>query len=380
MAKSSPAMGGNTSAIDFATLGGHVKHQGALNTKRKHKHANMSRLAHSGSSGDSDSSAPDGVAADDSEGDQSDGADADDEEGNDGDPDVRAPSDMNFAPDEGQAGLYQNSKSRPGIANKKFAEQVSESNSDECLNGSHDAVASTPVLKEEVVSDDDDYNGVDLISESGDDEPVVEHLEEKAIIDSEEDNVGHSLPLSPPNSPSDAFSISSAGLGNTELGISPWLTEDPFFAEQINLLDQDDFRYDPDHYGHANGLGSPTGVEDTPRRRVRFAEPIMLASEAETAGSTKLNDGGSLSSHISIDRSNSHPAEADQSSLDGTSVTAGESVHLTSREDNAASSEDYDPVNNADAESSVGSSSGYESGLLLSCNKQVPHADLFARS
>jgi hypothetical protein len=43
-------------------------------------------------------------------------------------------------------------------------------------------------------SEDDDYSGVDLISDSEEDEPDVEEAEEKAIIESEEDDPGLSIP------------------------------------------------------------------------------------------------------------------------------------------------------------------------------------------
>ncbi|KAL9005950.1 MAG: hypothetical protein Q9188_001315 [Gyalolechia gomerana] len=360
--EASLTLGGNTSAIDFATSGDRAKHQCPPNTIRKKKRANVSKISQSGFNGDSDGSASEEIAANDSGGSNSDDMDADNEKETDGDPDVEAPFDMHYAPDEGQAGLYQDSTSMTETKNKTSAEQIPDPKSGEPSCGSHD-VAPTSFLAEGVVSDDDDYNGVDLISESGDEEPAVEQLEEKAIIESEEDNFGRSLPLSPPNSPSDAFSFFSADLGNADLNVSPCLTEDPFFAEQINLLDQGDFVYDADYYRHANVLDSSIGVEDAPRRRVRFAEPLMLPSEDETGGSLNSNGVGSSSRQLTINGSNNdevHLAEGVQSSFNTTSATEGESARLTSRQCDAFPSKNFHPAEKDDVESSVGSSSGYE--------------------
>ncbi|KAL8933591.1 MAG: hypothetical protein Q9211_005698 [Gyalolechia sp. 1 TL-2023] len=360
VSKPSLAVGGNTSTIDFATSGNHAKHRDPPNTKRKPNRTNVSKISLSALNRDSDGSASEEIAASDSEGSNSDGVNADNDEGNDGDPDVRAPFDTHYAPGEGQAGLYQESTSMTETESKTSAEPVPDPKFGQSSCGSHD-VAPRSSLADGVVSDDDDYTGVDLISESGDEEPAVEHLEEKAIIESEEDNLGRSLPLSPPNSPLDGFSVFSTELGNTDLSLSPWLTEDPFFAEQINLLDRGDFAYDADYYGHANVLDASIGVEDAPRRRVRFAEPLMLPSEDETAGSLNSNDVGSSSRQITINGSNNdevHLAEDPQSSFD--TATWGEPARLASRQPDAFSSKNFEPADNDDVESSVGSSSGYE--------------------
>ncbi|KAL8945064.1 MAG: hypothetical protein Q9216_000048 [Gyalolechia sp. 2 TL-2023] len=361
--KASMPVCGNTSAIDFAASS---DHQGALNTKRKNKHPSLSKNAQPSLNKDSNGSASEEIAADDSGGSHSDDADADNEESSNGDPDVQAPFDMHCAPDEGQAGLYQDSTSITEMETKASAEQILAFESGESSPRSHDIATMSSVL-EGVVSDDDDYNGVDLISESGDEEPAVEHLEEKAIIESEEENIGRSLPLSPPNSPSDAPPTFSANLANTDLSVSPWLTEDPFFAEQINLLDRGDFVYDADYYGHASVFESSIGVEDVPRRRVHFAEPLMLPSEDETTGSLS-NDMVLSSNQLAVNESDSEgvrlteggEGEGVQSSLDNSSAAEAETAHCTSTHPDALSSGNIGSVENDDAESSAGSSSGYE--------------------
>lgn len=347
--KSSLAVGGNTSAIDFAASGADAKHQGRPYSKTTNVDVEISRPSKPNTNRDSDSSTSD---ASDSGESNSDDANSDNEGGDDADPDVRAPFDTHITPDKGQTGLHQNSTSMKGKENQTFAEQISDPKSGGSLGGSHNDVTSTSVPTGEVLSDDDDYNGVDLISESGDEEPAVEHLEEKAIIESEEDNIGCSLPLSPPNSPSDAFSNFSAEIGNTDLNDNPWLTEDPFFAEQINLLDRTDFAYDADFYGHANVLDVPVEVEDAPRRRVRFAEPLMLTSVNDTAGSQNLSDLRSSSKQLTINETNNkevHLAESAQSSFEANVPNGSVSASTT-----------FDLTNNNDAQSSAGSSSGYE--------------------
>lgn len=366
--RSSLVVGGNTSAIDFATSGGDMKYQGRPYSKNSQVDVKIPRPSQPDLNGKIDSSTPE---ASDSGESGSDDAEIDKEDKDDVDPDVQAPFDTHIAPDKGQAGLHQNSTSMTGKENNLSGEQASDPRSGETLGGLHNDVAPTLVPTEDVPSDDDDYNGVDLISESGDEEPAVEHLEEKAIIESEEDNIGRSLPLSPPNSPSDAFSNFSADLGNTDLNDNPWLTEDPFFAEQINLLDRADFAYDADYFGHTNVLDVPVGVEDAPRRRVRFAEPLMLTSADDTAGPLNSSDLRSSSKHLVINEIQDdkvHLAKDAPSSFEPNSATGGESTHLKSQQHNTSPSATYDLPDNDDAQSSVASSSGYESGFYISKN------------
>lgn len=349
-AKSSPLTGGKTSAIDFAASGEQVKHHGAPHTETKQRRSNRSTLTQTSADGDSDGSASE-TASDGGDGAQSDGAEADDEEGNDEDPDVHASSDINFGSGKGQAGLDQDAK-LPGPQKEDFSEHTtSTSRRDVGSNSSSKIVAFTSSLKDDITTDDEDYDGVDLISESGDEEPAVEHLEEKAIIDSEEDNVGHALPLSPPTSPH--FSLSSADFRIADLEDNPWLTEDPFFAEQINLLNPDDLMNNTDHYGNDTSIDFVTGLEEVPRRRVRFAEPLMLPSETEETAYVKSNDVTVLPSQINA-------LASDKDGLISAKSNTGSGAG--SHQGDETAFEGFESADIDDAESSVGSSSGYESG------------------
>lgn len=74
-------------------------------------------------------------------------------------------------------------------------------------------------------SSDDDYTGVDLISDSEEDEPDVEGLEEQAIIDSEDDDVAH-LPLSQPDDDHSSW-------GGFDLDDGNSVEDFPFFDESM---------------------------------------------------------------------------------------------------------------------------------------------------
>ncbi|KAL9596141.1 MAG: hypothetical protein Q9219_006002 [cf. Caloplaca sp. 3 TL-2023] len=359
---SSPVLDGNITAADFAMSKDRAKFQRTSNTERTHQILNTSSVTQSSSIAHRDGSISNEGTTDDSEGSQSDDADLDNGEENDEDPDARAPSDIHLAAVEGQAGLYQSSVNLPKPQSGKCVEKTSNLRSKEIHTKSCDTNPSMSSSVGDVLSDDEDYNGVDLISDSGDEEPTMEHEEEKAIIESEE-NTGPPLLLSPLNSPSDTFSISSADLGGAGAGISPWPADDPFFAEQINLLNQSDFTYNPDYSEHANGLGPSVEVGDVPRRRVRFAEPLMLPAKAETMDSPNLNNAAPLSEHGCLNKLSETGLSLikdDQAPCDNTFANSGKATHPTSVQHDPVPRESIDSAGNNDVENSVGSSSGYE--------------------
>lgn len=349
-AKSPASTSGEASAIDFAASGDQTRQHGASRIDRKQRPSHRSTLAPTSGGGVSDSSESDGASGADADGLQTDGAEADSEEENDGDPDVHAPSDSFFVSSKGQTGLYQGSH-HESTSNSNFhlrSEQI------------QNTTKLTRSPKHYIASDDEDYNGVDLISESGDEEPAVEQIEEKAIVDSEEDNTGCALPLSP-NSPS--FSLSSADFRMTEFEINPWPADDPFFAEQINLISHGDFD-NTDNYGHYDVLDYAAELEDAPRRRVHFAEPLMLPSENEETASLDSRHATTASVQRDVRKSRAN---------DGQNVERNK----RSFEENPGSLGDETPFegfgteeNNDDSRSSVGSSSGYESGSSMTWSNQ----------
>ncbi|KAL9012467.1 MAG: hypothetical protein Q9173_002774 [Seirophora scorigena] len=356
---SSPAllMVRKTSAIDFAASGNQKKHK--LNQRRSNQTMPVQPDAGVGS----DSSTSDSPTGDDAKGTSSENAEADNQEGNDGDPDVQAPSDTQLDPGKGQAGhTHDSRKLAPGNKEESDPKGASSSRPSSSLHVPPKTIAATELPKYDINSDDDDdYNGVDLISESGDEGPAIEHVEEKAIIESEEDNTGLSLPLSPPNSPS--FSISSADFANPDPELSPWLAEDPFFAEQINLLHPYSFANDTDYYEHDHGLNSVDALEDEPRRRVRFAEPLMRPSKTEATASLQSDDATAPL----LQSSSTKSTEDDLRSAGLTKDTIGSYFegHATSDRSGIGPGrgtpfQGFDSADHGDAASSAGSSSGYE--------------------
>ncbi len=112
-------------------------------------------------------------------------------------------------------------------------------------------------------SSDDDYAGVDLISDTEEDEPDVEVAEEQAIIESEEDENDDNV-LQPDN---DDDQSSWAGF---DLDDEPTFgTGDPLFDEHISRTST------PNMYAEA------TAWEATSSRRVRFDLSDSDSSDTE---------------------------------------------------------------------------------------------------
>ena len=177
-------------------------------------------------------------------------------------------------------------------------------------------------------SDDDVYDRVDLISDSEEDEPNVEQLEERNIIESEEAEVPETGP---------AYLEASDGWEGFELENGLLLEDVPFFDERYgptdsNILDSEmELFQSPSIF---EGFPSPPLPSPSPPRRVRFKEPIAQ-----------------LSNDSDMDSDN-----ADISVLFTSAVTpflpSGRDMDLDGPYSN------YDD----DDGSSLGSSSGYESG------------------
>lgn len=116
-------------------------------------------------------------------------------------------------------------------------------------------------------SSDDDYDGVDLISDDEESEPDVEGVEEQAIIDSEaddEDEDDDDDLQSTPRPLFDEEEVSWEGFG-PDIAVIPGGT---FFDEHISRMNA------PDHDTEAtlwNTTGSSVFTDaDTPGRRVHF--------------------------------------------------------------------------------------------------------------
>lgn len=177
-------------------------------------------------------------------------------------------------------------------------------------------------------SDDDVYNRVDLISDSDEDEPTLEQLEEKNIIDSEE---AEALDTAP------AYLEASDGWEGFEL-------EDGLLLEDIPLFDE---RYEATGSNFPNSemevfqsesifdrFPWPAPPSPSPTRRVRFKEPIAQLSNDSDMDS----DNGDINVLFSPGATRVLPSGRDM--------------------DLDSPYSDYED----DDGSCVGSSSGYESG------------------
>lgn len=131
-------------------------------------------------------------------------------------------------------------------------------------------------------SDDDDYNGVDLISDSGEEGRRVEQLEEMLIIESEEEYGFNAMKVS-----KRPGSISSDGEDWSEwaLGDGLYLTDVPYFNDQIGRVEPNEMAIDAEIFRSTSSFRNEH-LEISPSlepRRVRFAEqPNPPASRSRT--------------------------------------------------------------------------------------------------
>ena len=258
---------------------------------------------------------------DDADGDVSnaDVAEPDEESDEDGKGDVFAPSDR--AMEHGhQAGLI-----NEGVSDCESTLEVEKSHGSTAFKGKSKITKPRATLGD---SDDDVYNRVDLISESEEDEPNIERLEERNIIKSEE---------------ADDFITASANLEATdgcdrfELGDGSFLEDIPFFDECYDCMDSNIFDNEREHLQPSSmfeGFPSPPPPSPSPRR-VRFKEPISQ-----------------LSNDSDIDSDNADISVLFKS-IPVPTVSSGGNLEL------GGPSLEYEDEDG----SSVGSS-GYESGLL----------------
>ena len=222
------------------------------------------QVADLGGSGASVESASSDDEAD-GEGSGSDGAEADDDDDDDEpDPNVEAPSGRAMIPDGRQAGHF-------GGLSQSLEHDVGRNTADRAeQNVGEDS------------SNDEAYGGVDLISDSERDGSDMDCVEERAIIDSEDEDAGKAPSIIPKGknvgrgrSPSESSEDSWEGF---DFGDSQLTDHQDFFDEQFDRTDLDGFLDDDNDI-----LGNVDMFPDTsllfpsspPRRRVRFAEPLL---------------------------------------------------------------------------------------------------------
>ncbi len=259
---------------------------------------------------------------DDADGDVSnvDAAEPDDESDEDGEGDAFAPSGRSIQEHGDQAGRINEHAS-----NHDLAFEGNRRHGLPTFKGKGKMTEASDTLRD---SDDDVYNRVDLISDSEEDEPNVEQLEEKNIIESEEANDCNIAP---------AYRERSDGWEDFELEDGLFLEDVPYFDEQYDRTDSNILESEMELFQSASifdGFPSPAPPSPSPRR-VRFKEPVAQLSNDSDMDS----DNGDMNI---LFRSVAAPNPPSGGDLD----LGGPYL-------------DYEN----DDGSSVGSSSGYESGL-----------------
>lgn len=259
---------------------------------------------------------------DDADGDVSsvDAAEPDDESDEDGEGDAFAPSDRAIEEHGDQAGhISEDISQHESLLNRK------PSRSSAAFQDKTKTAEANITVGD---SDSDVYNHVDLISESEEGEPNVEQVEERNIIESEE---AHDL-----NTTSANIEASDDWEG-FELDGGLFLEEVPFFDEQYCRTDSNILDSELALFQSANifdELPSPLPPSPSPRR-VRFKEPIsQLSNDSDMDSDSR--DINVLFSPVAT------PI-----------VPSGRDLNMDSQ------CLDHE----GDDASSVGSSSGYESGL-----------------
>ena len=271
------------------------------------------------------------------EGSGSDGAEADQDEDDDDDDDAdeRAPSDAANASKGDQTGHKTGTALRSGACTGGEWKSSPHAKGDNKLRARRRRVSnSTSQMHDQnAESDDDDYNGVDLISDSEEEEPTVEQLEEKVIIESEEEYDSNC------RTPPVLANISSDGWAGFDLEGDLFLSDVPYFDEQIGRTDPSILA---EEIGIFNSTSFPQSLYDvelpprlTPPRRVRFAEDVLEPDTSSVFASDKVGNS-----------------------------TEGNGPHGLTNGEEGGTSKNHD-AEDEDTDSSSGRSSGYESGYCV---------------
>ena len=202
---------------------------------------------------------------DDADGDVSnaDASEPDDESEEDGEDDAFAPSDHAIEKHGDQAGhLSRSDFDREPTFDRKQSNNPSTSKSKSKIIKASGTAGD---------SDDDVYNRVDLISDSGEDEPNLEQLEERNIIESEEADNVNTTPASVE---------ASDGWEGFEIDNGLLLDDVPFFDEQYGRTDSNILDSELALFQSTNlfdQIPSPSPTPPSPRR-VHFEEPLTQSS------------------------------------------------------------------------------------------------------
>lgn len=242
--------------------------------------------------------------ADDEDSDAADADEEDEDDEDDGDPDANAPSDKSGSHTRDQTGL---SAVRGHIIDFSAGEKRKRSPSPAIsqLGRINKRAKEAEHTTYDIDTEDDDYRGVDLISDSEGDpiaenisdseDPSVKRSEERMIINSEEDSADyHSAFFG--RSPLCIPSYSSDTLGGLDVPDNLFLGDIPFFDDEIRRSERNAFSSTVDEvFGSSNVLDYDSGFSfpspNARPRRVRFADPLMLPSEAAILSGSLCEQG-----------------------------------------------------------------------------------------
>jgi hypothetical protein len=209
-------------------------------------------------------------------------------------------------------------------------------------------------------SDDESYKGVDLISDSEDDEPDVEEAEAKVIIDSEEETecrVRTGLSI---NRSGTAFYNRVSDWGDFDVDDSLLLDDIPLFNQQYVHLDHI-LGQDVSTCNGAHGSGNIPERSPAPRH-VRFEDDTPTT---DSTGSNTSDDDDEVFPDLFLDQDRLDPVflrmiENDHETDENFGFGSEDGSYWDFR-----GSDDFDQEadggdDSSDTEDSVGSSSGYE--------------------
>ena len=211
-------------------------------------------------------------------------------------------------------------------------------------------------------SDDEDYNAVDLISDSDEEEPTVEKIEERMIIDSEEEN---NIDFVPRTIKPRSSSISSDEWQGFDLEGGLFFSDMPFFDEQMGRMSHNDAASEGGLYDGGSILELDHSPSPPPARRVRFVDDVVTAYDSTSSSNSDADNEvfPDLFMHQdSLDPGFRKMIENDNDG-DANSTSDGEGSYWNLNDNEDFELEKHGLKDDGDSSDSCGSSSGYESAF-----------------
>ena len=265
-----------------------------MKNPRKAGSANPEQTQH-GSPGYGSSAASVTSSSQELEGSDSDSAEADQDADDDEDGDEMAPSDTVIASNVDQTGhnVGMGLELNASIEKGRRHSPINAATKKQQSRRHKSSKPATHKEGQNAESDDDDYNGVDLISDSEGEEPTIERLEEKVIIESEEE-YDCSTPPKLPSISDDGY----RGFEGFDLQGDLFLSDVPYFDEQIGRTDPHILAEEIAIFNSTDFSRNYYDIELPPRltppRRVRFAEDVPDSDKPSAiASDTERNGNGS---------------------------------------------------------------------------------------